>query len=152
MTVCVSNPAVLLPLSAPSAASTAALRDLAGLPDIDEPDIRGHTLQTSPVVPGPIGDDDTLQFSVLPGRHVHKPVHPALPQASAASCHPARPAGPLHHHAGSHRPVPLPADHRPDPQTPAPPRPSAGSNCALRDPPHRSAARDPRHPVPAGWP
>ena len=35
------------------------------------------------------------------------PVHQALPQASAASCHPVRPAGPPHHHAGSHRPAPL---------------------------------------------
>ncbi len=93
MALCVSNPAVHLPLSAPSAASAAALRDLAGLPDIDEPDIRGQTLQTSPVVPGPSGDGDNFQLSTLRCRKqphaspVPWSVHPALPQASAAgSC------------------------------------------------------------------
>ncbi len=46
----------------------------AGLPDIDEPDIRGQTLQTGPVVPGPIGDGNNLQFSVLRGRlRPHRP-------------------------------------------------------------------------------
>ena len=73
--LCVSNHTALLALSAPSAASAAALRDLAGLPDIDEPDIRGQTLQTSPVVPGPIGDGDNLQLSVLPGRLRHPMPH-----------------------------------------------------------------------------
>ncbi len=75
MALCVSNPAVLLPLSAPSAASAAPLRDWAGLPDIDEPDVRGQILQTGPVVPGPIGDGDTLQLSVLPGRLRHPLPH-----------------------------------------------------------------------------
>ncbi len=64
MALCVSNHTALLALSAPSAASAAALRDLAGMPDIDQPDVWRKTFQTSPVVPGPIGDGDNLQLSI----------------------------------------------------------------------------------------
>ena len=50
MALCVSIHAVLLTLSAPSAASAAALRGV-GRPDIEPPDIRGQTLQTGSKAP-----------------------------------------------------------------------------------------------------